>query len=71
MFVVGPSCYSVFAVALRYESLTACKPDGSYVFPGADKYRLFTSDKITNVDLSAVGQFSPEFNDDGASILQL
>ena len=61
----------VCLVGLQYEQRTARKPDGSYVFPGAENLRIFTSDKITCVDLSAVGHFIPEFNDNGASILNL
>ena len=59
------------AVVSRFEQLTALKPDGSFVFPGAEKFRLFTSDKITSIDLSAIGHLSPVFNDDNASILNL
>jgi hypothetical protein len=59
------------AVASKFEQLTARNHDGSLVLPGGDKYRIFTSDKITSVDLSSVGHFSPEFSDDGVSILNI
>ena len=65
------SCYPALAVASRFEQLTAKNLDESYVNAGADKYRIFTSDTITSVDLSAVGDVRPEFNNDEYSILNL
>ena len=71
MFVHLVNLAVLGAVGSRYEQLTARKADGSCVVVGAEKFRVFTSDMISCVDLSAIGQLSPEFNDDGDSILQL
>ena len=59
------------AVASRFEQLTARNRDGSFVVPDGGKYRIYTSDTITSVDLSCVGHLSPKFSDDAASICNL
>ena len=61
----------VLPVHARLVHPTVKQTDGSYVRPGAEKYKIFRSDMITHVDLSTIGVVNQEANDTLYSILQV